>query len=128
MDRSEDWLKQGKTDLKAANHLLQMGDFSWSCFLAQQTAEKCIKALGERKNIVLWGHDLVDLFEELKKKVNIPDQIINTCKTLNLYYISTRDPDAFPSGYPSEKFSKQQAQEAIKLANEVLEYVQNEIS
>lgn len=127
MDRSKDWLEQGKSDLEAANHLLDTNDFSWSCFLAQQTAEKALKALGEYINIFLWGHDLVDLIEELEKKIKIPEKILDNSKTLNLYYISTRYPDAFTSGHPSEKFSKQQALDAIKLGKEILEYVQEKI-
>jgi HEPN domain-containing protein len=87
MDRTKDWLEQGKSDLKAANHLLDTNDFSWSCFLAQQTAEKALQALGENINIFLWGHDLVDLIEELEKKIKIPEKILDNSKTLNLYYI-----------------------------------------
>jgi len=69
MDRSEDWLKQAKSNLEASNHLLNAEDFSWTCFLAHQTAEKAFKALGEYKKIPLCGrHDLVDLISELKEK------------------------------------------------------------
>lgn len=32
MDRSEDWLKQAKSNLEASNHLLNANDFSWTCF------------------------------------------------------------------------------------------------
>ncbi|MFO8017799.1 MAG: HEPN domain-containing protein [Promethearchaeia archaeon] len=127
MDRSEDWLKQARSNLDAANHLMKAEDFSWSCFLAQQTAEKAIKAIGEHEKIVLWGHDLVDLLDELKKKIDVPKEILNKCKILNLYYISTRYPDAFTSGAPSEKFSEEQAQGAITAAGEILKYVEKEI-
>jgi HEPN domain-containing protein len=127
MDRSEDWLKQAKSNLEASNHLLNANDFSWTCFLAHQTAEKAIKALGEFEKTALWGHDLVDLLLELEEKIKIPEKIINNCKTLNLYYISTRYPDAFASGAPTDKFSKPQAQEAVKLAGEILNYVEKRI-
>ena len=48
-------------------------------------------------------------------------------RALNLYYISTRYPDAFTSGYPAEKFSETQAKEAIKMANEVLKFAKDKI-
>ena len=127
MDRTQDWLKQAKSNLEASNHLFNAKDFSWSCFLAQQTAEKAIKALGEYKKTVLWGHDLVDLLSELEKKVSIPKKIIDNSKILNLYYISTRYPDAFASGAPADKFSKSQAQKAIEFASEILDYVEKTI-
>lgn len=128
MDRSIDWLNQAKSDLTAAKNLLKSKDYSWSCFLAQQTAEKTLKAIGEKNNLLIWGHDLVDLLKNLKKTINIPQSIESNCNTLNLYYIAIRYPDAFSSGFPSEKFSKTQAQEAIKLAEEVLNFARSKIN
>lgn len=128
MDRSHDWLNQAESDLRAAKNLLNSGNYAWSCFLGQQTAEKAFKAIGEKFNIIMWGHDLVDLVKELKKIVDIPPSIELNCRILNLYYISTRYPDAFMSGFPSEKFSKEQAQDAIKLASEVMDFARDKIS
>ena len=122
MDRSKDWLNQGNSDLTASNNAANAGDYAWACFLAQQTAEKALKAIGEKNNLILWGHDLVDLFEKLKKRIKIPKFIQDHCRVLNLYYISTRYPDAFSSGYPAEKFSDRQAREAIISSKEVLEF------
>lgn len=101
MDRSRDWLNQATYDLAAAKNLLNSGDHAWSCFLSQQTVEKSLKVIGEKFNIFIWGHDLVDILKELKKSIEIPYLIELHCKTLNLYYISTRYPDAFSSGVPS---------------------------
>jgi HEPN domain-containing protein len=89
LDRSRDWLNQATYDLAAAKNLLNSGDHAWSCFLSQQTVEKSLKAIGEKFNIIIWGHDLVDILKELKKSIEIPHLIELHCKTLNLYYIST---------------------------------------
>ncbi|TFG22490.1 MAG: HEPN domain-containing protein [Promethearchaeota archaeon] len=128
MNRSIDWLNQAKSDLSAAKNLLKSKDYAWCCFLAQQTGEKSLKAMAEKNNILLWGHDLVDLLKNLKKSIKIPQSIESNCNTLNLYYIATRYPDAFSSGFPSEKFSNSQAQQAIKLAEEVLNFAASEIN
>ncbi len=37
-------------------------------------------------------------------------------KRLDLYYISARYPDAFPSGAPFEYFTRDQAEEAVQYA------------
>ena len=76
----------------------------------------------------MWGYDLIDLMKELKETIKIPKDLEKNCSILNLYYISTRYPDAFTSGYPSEKFSKQQTEEAIKLVSEVLTFGEDKIS
>lgn len=127
MRRTEDWVNQAKADLSSAKNALKYEDYAWSCFLAQQIGEKSFKALGEEFNLSLWGHDLVDLINEIKIIVSIPKSIEDDCRTLNLYYISTRYPDAFTSGFPAEKFSKTQAEEAIKIASEVLKFAEDRV-
>jgi len=116
MDRRLDWLNQADADLKAAKELYNNNIFNWSCFLSQQAAEKALKSLYEKLNIPVWGHDL-----------NIPKKIENACNVLNLYYISTRYPDAFVSGYPALKFGNSQSEDAIKLAQEVIDFVKKNI-
>lgn len=38
------WLKQAEADLKAARDNLEDANYEWSCFQAQQSAEKALKA------------------------------------------------------------------------------------
>ena len=40
-----DWLHEAQEDLEVARELLEFGRFSHACFLAQQAAEKALKAL-----------------------------------------------------------------------------------
>jgi HEPN domain-containing protein len=42
--RARDWLRQAEADLRHARHALDDGDHEWSCFAAQQAAEKAAKA------------------------------------------------------------------------------------
>lgn len=128
MDRSSDWLSQAEYDLRAAESLHSTNNYAWSCFLSQQTAEKALKSLLESINLPSWGHDLIDMIESLVEHIAIPSSIQQCCHRLNLYYISTRYPDAFSSGTPAEKFSEVQSQAAITDAKEVLAFVKQSIT
>jgi HEPN domain-containing protein len=46
--REKDWLRQAKRDLEHAQHALEDEDYEWSCFAAQQAAEKAVKALYQK--------------------------------------------------------------------------------
>ena len=48
-NRYEDWFRQAKADLRHARNARNDGDFEWSCFAAQQAAEKMLKAVFLRK-------------------------------------------------------------------------------
>lgn len=106
LDRSKDWLKQADFDLSITKTLKDNEIFSWSCFIAHQAADKALKALLEKKNLPSWGHDLVDLVERVKQTISVPQMVVEACSQLNLYYIPTRYPDAFPSGAPANKFTE----------------------
>lgn len=127
MKRSQDWLNQANADLRAAKNALNSKDYAWSCFLAQQVAEKSFKAIGEEFDMALWGHDLVDLLKGIKQVLTIPVSIETNIRILNLYYTTTRYPDVFTTGFPAEKFSEVQARDAIKYTTEVLEFARDKI-
>jgi HEPN domain-containing protein len=44
-NRYLDWLRQADADLRHARHAAADVNFEWSCFAAQQAAEKALKAL-----------------------------------------------------------------------------------
>jgi HEPN domain-containing protein len=76
------WLELAEIDLGAARALLKDADFpTVVCFHAQQTVEKCLKALMESQGlnppkshdlIMLYGHtgDLIQLEEDTLAKLN----------------------------------------------------------
>lgn len=74
--REEDWIRQAKRDPEHARHALGDRDYEWSCFAAQQAAEKAVKALYQKL-----GADARKLSRSVKiryfdKKL----QIQNNCK------------------------------------------------
>ena len=119
--RSLDWLRQAEEDLKHAKYSLDVGDYEWACFASQQSAEKAVKALHLYLGQEVWGHVVAKLLKELP--IDVPEDLIDKARVLDAYYIPTRYPNAFPEGALFEHFGKLQAQEAIKYAGEILEFV-----
>lgn len=55
-NRYKDWWRQAEADLRYACNALADGDYEWSCFAAQQAAEKAIKALFQKLGMDAWVH------------------------------------------------------------------------
>ncbi|MBW2139219.1 MAG: HEPN domain-containing protein [Deltaproteobacteria bacterium] len=123
-NEAERWLLQAKKDLDDAAYLMKGSRFNTACFLAQQAAEKALKAFLYNADMELvWGHSVAELchdaslietsFEALKKEIAILDQ----------YYIPTRYPNGLPGGVPYEAYDIEDAQKAIRLATKVIDHV-----
>lgn len=52
MNRWKDWYEQGKRDLEKARLDLDHGFYEWACFTAQQSAEKVIKAMAMKEELL----------------------------------------------------------------------------
>lgn len=107
---AEIWLDQADNDLKWADASLREGFYSQVCFVSQQIAEKCMKALAYFR-----GYDLVKSHSVkiIAEKLGINGELLEAAMVLDLYYISTRYPDALPGGAPYKSFSKTQATQAL---------------
>jgi HEPN domain-containing protein len=71
MNRYSDWLEQAKRDLDAAKSSRESHHYEWTCFQAQQSAEKAMKALLIILKVDAWGHGLVHLLNRLSEVINI---------------------------------------------------------
>lgn len=118
------WLEQAKCDLKSAEWNVKGEFYADACFKSQQACEKALKAFcyfkGERSVL---GHSTRDLLLRCAKYDENFDRYIRNCKKLDKFYITARYPDGLPSGIPQEYFEREEAEEAIKLADEVLEFI-----
>lgn len=114
---AERWLRQAENDLEFGRLALREGFFHQACFVAQQTAEKAVKAiayaLGER---VVLGHSLVELVGRLGRAVPDLKDMGDAAGQLDQYYVATRYPNGLPGGTPFEAFSRAQAEPAIAAA------------
>jgi len=124
-DRSKDWFKQALRDLEHAKISLEHENFEWACFASHQSAEKAVKALHLHFKQEAWGHSISKLLQELP--IEVPSELIEIAKVLDLYYIPTRYPNGFPDGAPFEHFGKLQAEEAINYASKIIEFVSSKM-
>ena len=122
MNRAEDWMRQAKRDATHAFHALEDGDYEWSCFAAQQAAEKALKSTFQKRNQEGWGHSLAALCLALSKEVPVPQEISDASKRLDKHYIPARYPNGFASGTPGDYYLKEDAEKAIEDAQKIIRF------
>ena len=88
--------------------------------MCQQAAEKAIKSLALSRGFdQIKSHSIFEIVIEL----DINNELKHIAQRLDQYYISTRYPDAFPSGAPFQFYTEEQASEAVKFADEFLQSI-----
>lgn len=118
------WFRHAEYTLRAVETDLSAGNYSWSCFKAQQAAEFAIKALLRALGRPAFGHNLVALSSELADYCGGLDTRLRFCiGYLDKMYTSSRYPDAFVEGAPYERYTREEAVEAGECARLVLEWV-----
>ena len=122
MRRSKDWLDQAIGDLEHARASIELGHFEWSCFAAQQAAEKAAKAVFEDMGAVAWGHSAADLLQELSQHHAVTDETMEGAYELDKAYIPARYPNAHPSGSPRQRFTHDEAARLVKHAQRIVDF------
>ncbi|MEM3806101.1 MAG: HEPN domain-containing protein [Desulfurococcus sp.] len=125
-DEVLNWLAEAQADLRYAEMSISTGRYNWACFIAQQAAEKALKALmlhvlGEYPR----GHDLVKLYRRVKDSTAVSLSEVALAK-LSAYYTLARYPNAGLER-PSEEILREHAEEAISIAKGVLDEVSKAI-
>ena len=128
-NRSMDWFRQAKADLEHAETSAREGDYEWSCFAAQQAAEKAMKALYYSLHGDPWGHSLLALIRGLPEAVaaRLPEELSDSAKSLDKHYLQTRYPNGFDAGAPTDYYTERDAKESIAHAKSILEFCRAEI-
>lgn len=120
---SDIWFSQAKFDLKAAEDSMNNENYEWSCFQAQQAAEKALKAylyIKRRRNIFTHSiKNLVDQASDFNKKF----LELKNARILDQYYIPTRYPNGLPGNVPHNYYLKEDAQKCVKSAHKVISLV-----
>lgn len=118
------WWRQARSDFDFLRVALEAGKYDTCCFLAQQTAEKALKAylFHEGEELVL-THSIFKLcelashyrpeFAELKPEV----------KQLDFYYVEARYPNALEDVIPAEFYSEKDAKEAVAMTQSIMDIV-----
>jgi HEPN domain-containing protein len=120
--RAEDWLAQAKRDLDQASRSACEGFHEWACFIAQQAAEKAVKALHLKRGQDAWGHTVAKLLQVLPADIDVPENLVEKARVLDMYYVTTRYPNGHPEGAPFEHFGSLQSGEALRYAGEIIEF------
>jgi HEPN domain-containing protein len=118
------WWKQAQKDLESASKNLETEEYDITAFLSQQATEKSLKALYIYKLKESSGQTHSLIF--LGKSVEIPDEFLSGLRKLSPDFVITRYPDA-AHGVPYELYDEELAKERLKIAKNVVEWVQKEL-
>lgn len=123
MNRWRDWWTQAHADLRHAAYALEGGHYEWACFAAQQAADKGLKAVLEQRNRRANGHVIVRLLDALQDEgVSVPPHLVDAAKMLDKLYIPTRYPNSLVEGAPSEFYTREEAERALRCAEAILRF------
>ncbi|MEZ0345247.1 MAG: HEPN domain-containing protein [Infirmifilum sp.] len=121
----ERWMSSARRTLQSAGRDLEAGDYNWACFKAHQAAEKALKALLWGAGSPTYGHSLVVLVEQLASQgFEVDDRVRELAARLSKLYTPTRYPDVWVEGTPEDYYTKLEALEAIRWAEELLSWVE----
>ncbi len=122
------WFRQAEHDLQASEHLRDSGDYNWACFVAQQAAEKAVRAVhAARGEDVERIHSILILIrgESQAGVQGIAEllPLVDAARELDRTYIPTRYPNGVPFGIPADFFSRKNAEDCLQWARDILEAV-----
>lgn len=125
--RAKDWFEQSLKDAEMARQARSSGHHEWTCFASQQAAEKAVKALHLSFGQEAWGHVVARLLSDLPNEAGVTPDLIDVGRVLDNYYIPTRYPNSHPEGAPFEHFGPLQSEEALRRAQQIIEFVRKQI-
>ena len=124
---AERWLLHAERDLGFGQLGLEAGGyFTQICFLAQQSAEKALKAL-----LYLRGARMVQersISDLLQRVVDVHPRLSryhDMAEQLDQYYLAFRNPDSQPGSASYETIDESQAKEAIDQGQNLILEVRN---
>ena len=121
-------MTQAEKDLEGARSSRENGHHEWACFIAQQGAEKAVKAIHLSLRQQAWGHVVAKLIRELPDDFQPEDELIEKARVLDSFYIPTRYPNGHPEGAPFEHFGPLQSEEAIDYAGEIIGFARDKMA
>lgn len=119
------WLGQALHDRDAARLNRDHGFYEHACFVAQQSAEKALKAfLYARGQGPVLGHSTLDPSREAAVLEPSFGALADACRRLDQLYIATRYPNGLPAGIPHEFYDRTLADQALGDLEAVIACVQ----
>ena len=98
---------------------------NWVCFLCEQAAQLALKGLLHGVGAGARGHDLVALSQRLTEHVEdeLPAEVSAALVRLSRHYTTSRYPDTLAGGTPHEHFTDEDAQQALRDVDRVLDFI-----
>lgn len=122
------WFSQAERDLSDAKYLCYGRRFNVACFLAQQSAEKAVKAyLYAQGAEEVWGHSVGELCKDAEGYDAKFKSLRKKAASLDKYYIPTRYPNGLPGGIPADAYQKQDAVSALRMTSDILKFVKQRL-
>ena len=119
------WFRQAENDLRSAEWSQQGGFYAQTCFWAQQSAAKVLRAfLFMKKEDAKETRSVSELLERCLTYDEDFEAVIEHGGRLDIYYKTTRYPDSLPGGIPAELITNRDSKEAIKIAADILKLVE----
>jgi HEPN domain-containing protein len=118
------WWELAEADLESARANVSTGRFYVAAFMAQQSAEKGLKAvwIQRRRELAPKTHNLIELAEGLSVLARFETLLL----LLNPLYVTTRYPDA-ANGPPQQNYNKEIADRLVAHAEEVVAWCRSEL-
>lgn len=115
------WLRRARSNLLRAQHQIPDVYLEDLCFDAQQAAEKALKALCLRYDIVFpYVHDLADLLTLIEDEMSVPSDVRQAAR-LTRYAVATRYPGL------ADPVTDEEYHQAVSIAKRVVEWVETRI-
>ncbi len=119
------WLRQAEYDIKVSDWNIEGGFFAPACFWSQQGAAKAIRAFLFLNNED--AHETRSVVDLIDRAITYSEEFkdfVETVGRLDLYYKTSRFPDAIPGGVPSEIITERDAREAVTVAGDIVRIVE----
>jgi HEPN domain-containing protein len=114
LTEAQRWLRQALHDRDAARLNRDHGFHEHACFVAQQSAEKALKAfLYQRGQGPVLGHSTTALAVECAALESSFHALGAACRRLDQLYIPTRYPNGLPDNIPHDFFDQALADQAL---------------
>jgi len=122
LDRAEfdRWRVQADAARETAALARDGGRHEWACFLSEQAAQLAVKGLLHGVGLDAWGHDLTVLAGRAQEQLGEGFDTTEPAARLTRHYITSRYPDAHPSGAPTTHYTAADSAQAADDATTVL--------
>jgi len=118
------WWRQAQDDLTFLPVARQASKYDICCFLAQQTAEKALKAyLFYQGEQLIFTHSIFKLCDLAARYAPEFTALKEQVKQLDYYYVEARYPNALEDVIPAEFYSDNDARQAIAMAEATIALV-----